>query len=64
MPPANAGAVSAAAVILSTAPKPASLSLGWAGVSGPPAKNENHGPEQSAGNNDEADQHPAQQPQA
>ncbi|WP_071288608.1 hypothetical protein [Mycolicibacterium llatzerense] len=64
MPAANAGAVSAAAVILLTAPKPASLSLGWAGVTGPPAKNENHGPEQSAGNNDKADQQPAQQPQA
>ncbi len=61
MPAANAGAVSptAVTVVPLTAPKLASLSFGWAGVTGPPAKNENHGPEQSAGNNDEADQHPS-----
>lgn len=47
-----------------TAPKLASLSFGWTGVTGPPAKNENHGPEQSAGNNDKADEQLAQQPQA
>ncbi len=66
MPAANAGTVSAAAVTVVplTAPKPASLSFGWAGASGRPAKNANHGPERSAGNNDKADQQPAQQPQA
>ncbi|WP_418003994.1 hypothetical protein ACNO8X_02365 [Mycobacterium sp. PDNC021] len=46
-----------------TAPRPALLSFNSAGVRDLPAKNENHGPEQSAGNNDKADEQLAQQPQ-
>ncbi|RUP28631.1 MULTISPECIES: hypothetical protein [Mycolicibacterium] len=62
--PADDGGTGPTAVIASTAAERASLPLSSAGVTGRRANDDTQRPDQSTGDNDDADEQPAHEPQA